>query len=204
MIAGLKESRVLSRRLELRDEGEGKLPRISGYAAVFYRVDNPDTEYQLWPGAVERVMPGAFDETLKRGDDVLALFNHNASFVLGRTKSGTLKLSVDDIGLRYEVDPLDTQAYRDLVTLMQRGDIDGSSFSFSPEGPDGHRWYVQDGKLEVRELRNLKLHDVSPVTVPAYKGTTSEARAARDEWAGKINQERAELDKFLLTALTRN
>jgi HK97 family phage prohead protease len=52
--------------------------------------------------------------------------------VLGRNKSGTLRLSVDGIGLRYEIDPPDTQAARDLIESLRRGDVSGSSFAFLP------------------------------------------------------------------------
>ncbi|MCT7656157.1 HK97 family phage prohead protease [Oceanimonas sp. NS1] len=61
-----------------------------------------------------------------------ALFNHDPNFVLGRTRSGTLALSVDADGLRYEIDPPDTQTVRDLVLApLARGDITGSSFAFA-------------------------------------------------------------------------
>ncbi|MCA9167579.1 MAG: HK97 family phage prohead protease [Planctomycetales bacterium] len=52
------------------------LPAITGYAAKFYKENDPGTQYQLWPGAYERVMPGAFASVFKRRDDVRGLFNH--------------------------------------------------------------------------------------------------------------------------------
>jgi HK97 family phage prohead protease len=186
------EKRVISGRpVELRANGEGP-PTISGYAAVFYREGDPTTQYELWPGAVERVTRGAFDSSLGR-DDVRALFNHDPHMVLGRDKAGTLKLSVDETGLRYEITPGDTTLYKDVSTMIQRGDVDGSSFSFQIEGKDV--WTRSADGLEIRELRSVKLYDVGPVTFPAYAASTSEARSARDSVLGQ--QEREEIEREL-------
>lgn len=157
---------------------------LSGYAAVFYRADDPGTEYELWDGAVERIMPGAFDAAVA-GDDVRALFNHDPNHLLGRTKSGTLRLSVDSVGLRYDVDLPDTQAGRDTATSAERSDLSGSSFGFAIRS-GGARWR-REGNIEVRELLGLQLFDVSPVTYPAYKATSVAVRsedvgAIREEW----------------------
>lgn len=196
------EQRTVNRKVELRADGDGP-PRITGYAATFYREDDPGTQYQLWGGAYERVMPGAFDETLKR-DDIRGLFNHDPASVLGRVKSGTMTLTVDDVGLRYEFTPADTTLYKDVAEMIRRGDVDGSSFGFSIVGEDV--WYRDANNNEIRELRNVKLYDVGPVTFPAYAASTSEARSARDQWAGeslRIDRERIERERQIrLTQLT--
>lgn len=158
---------------------------LSGYAAVFYRADDPGTEYGLWAGAVERIMPGAFDKAIE-GDDVRALFNHDSNYLLGRTTSGTLRLSVDKIGLRYDIDLPDTQVGRDTATSADRGDISGSSFAFAIR-ESGAEWRRENG-IEIRELRELELFDVSPVTFPAYKSTTV---AVRSEDVESIKEELA-------------
>jgi HK97 family phage prohead protease len=193
----MHERRTVSGDVELREAPGGGSMRIVGYAAKFYREADPGTQYELWRGAVERIMPGAFDEAVA-GDDVRALFNHDSSQILGRTKSGTLKLSVDDVGLRYEVEPADTSVYRDVQTFLQRGDVDGSSFQFSIPA-DGERWSRQ-GSLEIREITKVKLFDVGPVTFPAYSAATSgvrneelaEARSRRDQWAQDAEQKAQE------------
>lgn len=191
------ERRFTSRQaaqIEKRADGQ---PMIVGYAAVFYD-GTPVTEYTLWDDAygkaVERILPGAFDGALSRPDDVRALFNHDANLVLGRVKPGTLRLSIDKTGLRYEIDPADTATARDLVAHLQRGDVNGSSFAFNVM-PQGQTWTINSGEGgradEVRELKALELFDVGPVTFPAYEATSagvrsadgvSEARAARDAW----------------------
>lgn len=108
--------------LRMSAEGEAERPQITGYAAVF------NTRSALLFGSfVEEIAPGAFDDVL--GDDVRALFNHDPNFVLGRTRSNTLRLEVDSRGLAYTIDPPDTQTVRDLVlTPLKRGDVTGSSF----------------------------------------------------------------------------
>lgn len=152
-----------------------KPKQISGYAARFFDRDDPGTEFELAPGMVERLHHEAFDAALERHDDVVALFNHDPNFVLGRTKSGTLELSVDDTGLFYSTEAPDTQLVNDLVIVpMGRGDIDGSSFGFMIED----QRFFDEGDTQVREIRSVRLIDVSPVTYPAYAATTSEARSA--------------------------
>lgn len=159
-------------QLQKRDNAQ---PMIVGYAAVFYREGDPGTEYELWPGLIERIMPGAFDKAI-REDDVRALFNHDHNAVLGRTKSGTLRLSVDAVGLRYEIDPPDTQVARELVALIERGDITGSSFAFFPDDTS----FRDVGQTTYIERNVVKLADVSPVTYPAYEATSTGVRSAGD------------------------
>lgn len=162
----------------IRDSGGANdLPMIVGYAAVFYNPADPDTQYEMYNGIIERIVPGAFDQAI-REDDVCALFDHDESLILGRTSAGTCRLSADRIGLRYEIDPPNTQVARDLIESIRRGDICGSSFSFVPrEGGSTNAW---DGDSPICTLTNVKLFDVSPVAIPAYKGTSAGLRGSFD------------------------
>jgi uncharacterized protein len=141
---------------------------VRGYGAVFGVVSN-----SLSWGFVEVIEAGAFDDCL--GDDVRCLVNHDSSQILGRTKSGTLRIGVDEKGLWYECDLGDTQAARDLAASLERGDIDQSSFQFTiAEG--GAEWTEEevDGgyKRYKRTIKKVKrLYDVAPVTFPAYEET---------------------------------
>lgn len=175
-------------RIEKRADGK---PQIVGYGAVFYRSDNPGTEYELWRNVVERVAPNAFASALARPDDVRGLFNHDPNFVLGRSSAGTMTLSVDGTGLRYVIDPPDTQQARDVMASIERGDITGSSFSFSV---NKESWAAASDKgPEIRTIEDVTLYDVGPVTFPAYEATSTgtrgkaigehqEARRAYDGW----------------------
>lgn len=145
---------------EYRAELHGSV--LSGYAAVFDQVARVG-------GTYESVGRSAFDKVLGDKADVRCLVNHEPSRLLGRTSSGTLRLSVDDIGLRYEVDLPDTQDGRDLRTLVARGDLSGSSFGFVPGA--SARSHTVDGATLRSHTSVGMLLDVSPVTYPAYSGT---------------------------------
>lgn len=186
-------------RLETRADG-GKT--AIGYGAVFYREGDSGTEYPLGKGVAERVDARAFDAAIQRGDDVRALFNHEPDHLLGRSASGTLRLSVDESGLRYEIDLPDTQAGRDVATSIERGDLSGSSFSFNVERAD---WSEENGR-DIRTIKSVRLFDVGPVTFPAYAATSaalrsegddSDAQAERDAWkATQAAGQRARFQKL--------
>lgn len=153
---------------------------VEGYASVSYNEADPGTEYCLWEDpsfkAVERVARGAFSRAMKDGDDCRALYNHNPDYVLGRTTSGTLRLSEDEKGLRYEADLPDTQLARDLAESISRGDINGSSFGFVVEQESWRESEEAGGqRVAVRTIESVRLLDVGPVTYPAYSSTTTGA-----------------------------
>jgi HK97 family phage prohead protease len=172
-------------RIEQRATPDGKQkPVLVGYAAVFYDEDDPGTQYQLFPGLVERIMPTAFDRCIRENQDVRGLFNHEPDNLLGRRSSGTMRLAVDQRGLLYEIDyDEDDPDHRRVMAKLERGDLTGSSFSFwVPDG--GQRFYPEDPAspaiLDVRELLDVDVLDVGPVTFPAYDATTSGIRALGD------------------------
>lgn len=149
---------------ELRVEGmESGQPVIVGYAAVF------ETESGDLGGFREKIRRGAFAKTLLNGADVRSLWNHDPNYVLGRTKSGTLKVYEDIHGLRIEDIPPDTQWARDLVVSIKRGDVDQMSFAFSVIRDE---WEQRSNDVPMRTLLEVELYDVSPVTYPAYPQTT--------------------------------
>ncbi len=150
---------------------------IVGYGAVFYDPANPATEYELWEDMRERIMPGAFDRALREKHDARGLFNHDPSALLGRVVAGTMRLSVDSKGLRYEIDKPDTQWGRDVATSIGRGDLSGSSFSFIAR----RVVWLELGDVFIRQVEDVDLFDVGPVTYPAYEATSAGLRAAAVE-----------------------
>src|SRR4051812_16467157 len=74
-----------------------------GYSAVYFDPSNPKTEYELYPGLKERVMPGAFEDALRSGDEIYSCWNHSPDNPLGRRGNGTLALRTDSTGLFYSV-----------------------------------------------------------------------------------------------------
>lgn len=149
---------------------------IEGYGAVFNSLSQP-METRAGKRFVERIAPGAFARALAEAD-VRGLFNHDPNMLLGRRSAGTLTLAEDAHGLRYRIDPPDTQAARDVMSLLARGDLSGSSFSFLTIDDDWTR--AADGMEGidlVRELRSVHLLDVGPVTFPAYVDTSAAMRS---------------------------
>lgn len=160
-------------RMMEKDPDKKKPKMMMGHAAVFNKLS-----VDLW-GFREKIAPGAFADAIKE-DDVRALFNHDPNFVLGRNKAGTLRLSEDDVGLAIEIDPPDTQAARDLIVSIERGDITQMSFGFQLVTDE---WDYTDRQNPVRTLKKVKLYDVSPVTYPAYEDTDVELNSLKEKMA---------------------
>ena len=172
-------------------DGNPPLPNIAGYASVFWN-NAPTTQYMLYDDLAERIMPGAFDRALKE-DDVRALFNHDPNQLLGRSTSGTLKLSVDRTGLAYDIEPDGrTDVGQAVVAHLDRGDLSGSSFSFIPTTIV---WREEDGLL-IREIHAVQLFDVGPVTFPAYEATTSGLRSQARDRDGELADVRREMEEW--------
>ena len=151
---------------EIRAEGEDG-HTFTGYAAIF----NSEAEGL---STREIIKPGAFSKSVaaaERGDwEVKALQDHDPKYFLGSTKTGTLDLEEDDRGLKVRVslNPEVTFA-SDLAAMLRRdGAAMGMSFGFSV--PNKGDAYNDNG---VRELRNVRLHEVSLLTgnQPAYPAT---------------------------------
>ncbi len=153
-------------RVESRsEEGAAESRWIVGYAAKF-GVNSLDLG-----DFVERIDPQAFGIVAERRGrkkalETRALWNHDANFPLARYP-GTLRMNVDDIGLRYEFPVPDTTYGRDLAANIDAGIVRGSSFSFQI-APGGEAWSVEDGR-SIRTVTKIdSLIDVGPVTFPAY------------------------------------
>lgn len=166
------------RSLDLNANDEAAEKIISGYFIVF------NSETELYEGCFEEIAPESFDNVDL--SDVRALIDHETSKVLGRTKSGTLTLSVDAKGVYGEikVNENDTEA-RNLYSRVQRGDVDQCSFGFN----------ILDEAMETRDdgsykftIKAIELFEVSVVTFPAYADTAVEARSKQIE-----NMEKREL-----------
>lgn len=157
------QARSSKSKFETR-EADGEM-YISGYFAVF------NSEYEIWPGAVESVAETAFDGALS--DDIRCLIDHETRLVLGRNKAGTLTLKTDARGLWGEVriNPNDQDAVN-LYERVKRGDVDQCSFGFD----------ILDEEFEDRgdtvkwTIKKVKLYEVSVVTFPAYEETSVSAR----------------------------
>ena len=168
-----------TRTVEFRLDDDGDSPILKGHAAVF----NEEADIM---GFREKIEKGAFKDAIKE-DDVRALFNHDANYVLGRNIAGTLRMKEDKQGLAVEIDPPDTQFARDLAVSMKRGDITQMSFGFQVKREEWQEG--KDGEPDLRIIKEARLFDVSPVTYPAYVGTdisvNSVAVRSHEAWKAK-------------------
>ncbi len=164
---------VETRRAELRFEAgaAGGSRRLAGRAEVY----NVMTDVGRFR---ERIAPNAFAGTLSGSGgegaaDVLALLDHDASKVLGRTKAGTLRLADSATALNFEIDAPDTGAGRDAMALAMRGDLGGASIGFIVE----EERVEKDDAGDVRVIVRAELLEISVVSAwPAYADTSVEAR----------------------------
>lgn len=157
---------------------------LAGYASLF------DSPAEIGGYFVEKIAPGAFDSAMNA--DVRALVDHDSGRVIGRTKSGTLRLSQDAKGLAVEIDVPDTTDGNDLWTLVERGDISGMSFGFRVTKQE---WDDTDPEKPMRTILAVDLFEVSAVAFPAYDDTTLAARS--------LETARAEIDKAKVDAEKR-
>lgn len=216
-----RERRVIAApglRVETRAKGDAKSQRIVGHASVF---DVWTVLYESrWYRWSEVVRPGAYSRAIAEKQDVRSLFNHDPNFVLGRTASGTLDLSEDAVGLLSDTDAPDTQSVRDFVLApIARKDITQMSFAFTPNNTKavvtsiegvtvadygGQRVTIRcegDLTIEERELLDVDLFDVSPVTYPAYESTDVALRTLGERREKEIHQGKGSRRSSRLSAM---
>jgi HK97 family phage prohead protease len=170
------EHRTTLAPVTLRAKGEGDSGQtFEGYAVKYNSRTwigyGPDDPWGFW----EQVSTGAFDVSLRTAD-VVCVYNHDLNYMLGRTASGTLRLSSDDTGLLAVNDLPDTTVGRDLGVLVARKDVAGMSFSFIPTEEN---WTVQKDGTDLRTLITSDIFDVAPCVLPAYGDTTAAVRAVQ-------------------------
>ena len=170
---------------------------VDGYALLF------DTTSRNLGGFVERIEPSALDGVLEQSD-IMAVLNHDASRgILARSRYGvgSLSLSIDEKGLRYQFDAPHTALGDELLEYLRRGDITQSSFAFAVKEDS---WEKQADGTYVRTIKSFdRLFDVSPVYEPAYFGTDVSCRSfdefkaeeERKEAEAKAEQERLEQER---------
>ncbi len=206
--------------LEFRSIGTDLKPdesgfRFQGYAAVF-NTDSRGLDF------TETILPGAFNRSISaatRGEwEVKAFQDHDPKMFLGSTKTGSLSLREDKLGLAVDLQLNQEVSYaRDLAANLRRdGAGAGMSFGFSTPRM-GDQW-SSDGSR--RELKSVKLHEVSVIVggTPAYEATVglasvrSVARLAKLDpeevrtalsglISGKLDAERAATVRAMLGAL---
>ena len=159
------------------DNNETDEMKIEGYFVIF------NSETKLFENYYEEISDKAFKDIDLT--DIRALADHDTAKVLGRTKSQTLSLTVDDKGLYGEItiNKNDGEAVN-LYERVKRGDIDQCSFGFN----------ILDETMDTRAdgstkwtITEIELFEVSVVTFPAYADTAVEARSEQMKQLEKRN-----------------
>lgn len=146
---------------------------VVGYAAVWERESND-------LGFIETIKRGAITQELCDNCDVFCRFDHDPNRILARSRygKGSMTLTVDERGLKYEFDAPKTALGDELLEYIKRGDIYQSSFCFSMSGKEGtEKWEKRDGKYYRTILKIDKLWDTAPCWLPAYSDTSVDNRS---------------------------
>lgn len=152
-------------KIEIRSED---CAVISGYVNAVER----RSKVMMRPGAPpfrEIVKPGTFRKSLDRGNPVELMLNHQRT--LCDTGSG-LELREDNVGLYASAVVTD----KETVDAARSGKLTGWSFGFMCLHDN---WSSGDGGVELRELDDIRLDEVSILTdvkSPAYIATSVEVR----------------------------
>lgn len=164
----MKEIRQVS-GVELRQEN-GK-DQVVGWGAVFGVKSR--MIYEKGKLFYEQIERGAFDDVLARIDElnVIANRDHDNTKMLARSRSKTLSLSVDEKGLRYEFTMPNTTLGNDTKEMMERGDLNESSFAFTVDKKD-EEWTRDEDGIPLRKIKRVSgLYDVAIVGTGAYPTT---------------------------------
>ena len=165
------ERRLQTGAVEVRAEGEAEGNRLA------LRIPYNKRSETIF-GFTEIITPTAFTKSLQqRGSDVLALWNHNTDYPLGRMSGSTLEIKNTDVALEAVV-TLDRriQWHDNAYRSVERGDVQGTSFGFETVRDN---WLTEEDGAITRELVEVKLFELSPTPFPAYPDSEAESRSAR-------------------------
>jgi HK97 family phage prohead protease len=171
-----------------RAEGDEKHPVIEGDGAVF----GVETVVGRW--FREKIRAGAFTRVLSESPDVIGAYNHDWTYVLGRTTAGTMNLEETDKGLRYSIDvnPNDPQAMS-VYEKVKRGDVNQSSFAFTVRKEEWTEPSDDSEELALREIVEIgKLFDVGPVPFAQYPEASAQARSKSEMFLQQRSQRSAQ------------
>lgn len=169
-----KEVRALPVTLEVRQAGDNGSRTITG--SILYNTESKVMR-DIWGDAfVEELTAGCFDESLKTRN-VVGLWSHDVSQVLGNTKAGTLRLESNEERLAFELDLPDTQAGRDAYESVKRGDVDGVSFGMIVTKDKWTTEKRDDETVYKRTVLEAELWEISPVAFPAFPANEVQCRS---------------------------
>jgi len=162
---------------------------VSGYVNKFN-----DLSEDL--GFFETVKQGAFKRSLETGKNILALFDHDTSKILGSTSSETLLLKEDDVGLYFELKLNEKLSYtRDILELIEMKALNNCSFGFMVKKDE---WKEKEG-IYYREILDVELMEITLTGLPAYQSSEFSLRSLEQFKQGKEQEKIKELEIRKLT-----
>ena len=183
MIKKEKEVRLFNTNLECRSIDNKMI--IEGYAVVF---ESPATHY----GFTEIIDKNAFNGADMK--DVILRYNHDDShLLLARTRNNSLQLTIDDKGLWFHAELIDTTSNKDIYKSIQARLLDKTSFAFTVEAEENdYETYTR------RILQFDKIFDVSIVDVPFYDSTEIFARNLEKSKSKFLEEKKKKHDELKL------
>lgn len=176
-------------RLREAVEGESESRTIVGYAIVFGVESRILRDY--WDNYREIIEEGAITEERLKEMDIKMTMYHNREKILARSNKGegTLKLSVDKIGVKYEFEAPNTVDGDTALELVKRGDLSGSSFMFWTDEASGVTYEKREDGMLLRRVKTIgMIYDMTIAADPAYNETTVEAREAYDRFEKPVEK----------------
>ena len=159
---------IIENRFETKEDGQEV---VVGYGSIF------NSRSENLGGFYEYISPTAISEETIAKSDVRALINHDQNLILARSTTGTLDLTVDEKGLKYEFQIPQTSYGKDLAINMQNGNLNQSSFAFTVAEDE---WSTDEEGNDIRTITSIdRLYDVAVVTYPAYSQADSDLVVAQ-------------------------
>jgi uncharacterized protein len=168
-----------ARELRITKETDGERT-LSGYAIVFNSKSKPIGNF------VEIVSPDAVKDTLKGAGDIRLLRDHDPAILLGRTSSGTLKISQDSTGVSFRCILPKTFQASDVAELVGRGDLQGCSFRFACQSD---AWSKDGSGQLIRTLTKIDVDELSVVSLPCYPATSVSTRSCPPEFRSLLGSD---------------
>ena len=150
--------------VSFKEEDEQKMV-LEGYAIVF---DQETLIGDKEKGFIESIDRNALKNANMK--DVPMKYNHDDSFlIIARTRNNSLRLTVDDIGLKVRAELIDTDSNKDIYKMVKAGLLDKMTFAFTVSSQKIDR----SGDIPKRTITGIdRLYDVSIVDLPAYDQTS--------------------------------
>jgi uncharacterized protein len=172
-------SREVRARASLERRALTEAEKSAGYIGAIKGVIpyNSDSEILSKRGRpkpfVEKIAPDAFKRSLSEDKDIMGFAGHTDDPLAALGRIGeNITVTSDERSMTWEALVPDTQAGRDMLSLVDKKIIRGTSFEFEIRGAAGEKWEKRDDRLDERTILDAKLIAFNPVAWPAYSDSS--------------------------------